>query len=159
MADSTLVLAQLTIDDLPAGVPASGVSIELRAAAGGDEGGEPSPPLATAALEVANHTATMIGALSTPLPAAAPPAAEGEEAPGPFDSLAVAVTVEGGALYAEPTGQSRMPLVHRSGTTFFVGEAGAPMTVTFTLADGGGATAMELRRGDGPGRTFPKRVD
>ena len=46
MADSTLVLAQLTIDDLPAGVPASGVSIELRAAAGGDEGGEPSPPLA-----------------------------------------------------------------------------------------------------------------
>lgn len=71
----------------------------------------------------------------------------------------VAVTVEGGALYAEPTGQSRMPLVHRSGTTFFVGEAGAPMTVTFTLADGGGATAMELRRGDGPGRTFPKRVD
>ena len=68
MADSTLVLAQLPIDDLPAGVPASGVSIELRAAAGGDEGGEPLPPLATAALEVANHTATMIGALSTPLP-------------------------------------------------------------------------------------------
>ena len=95
MADSTLVLAQLTIDDLPAGVPASGVSIELRAAAGGDEGAEPSPPLATAALEVANHTATMIGALSTPLPAAAPPAAEGEEAPGPFDSLAVVVKVEG----------------------------------------------------------------
>ena len=95
MADSTLVLAQLTIDDLPPGVPASGVSIELRAAAGGDEGAEPSPPLATAALEVANHTATMIGALSTPLPAAAPPAAEGEEAPGPFDSLAVVVKVEG----------------------------------------------------------------
>ena len=43
---------------------------------------------------MASHTATMIGALSTPLPAAAPPAAEGE-APGPFDSLAVAVTVEG----------------------------------------------------------------
>ena len=37
----------------------------------------------------------MIGALSTPLPAAAPPAAEGEEAPGPFDSLAVVVKVEG----------------------------------------------------------------
>ena len=43
MADSTLVLAQLTIDDLPPGVPASGVSIELRAAAAGDEGAEPSP--------------------------------------------------------------------------------------------------------------------
>ena len=68
MADSTLVLAQLTIDDLPPGVPASGVSIELRAAAGGDEGGEPSAAAATAALEVANHTATILGALSTPLP-------------------------------------------------------------------------------------------
>ena len=49
MADSTLVLAQLTIDDLPPGVPASGVAIELRAAAAGDEGGELFAAAATAA--------------------------------------------------------------------------------------------------------------
>ena len=76
------------------------------------------------------------------------------QAPRPGNG--VAVSYEDGTLYAEPTGRDREPLVHQSGTTYFVGEAGSPMRVAFTLNADGLATEMVLLRGEGPGRTFPK---
>ena len=68
----------------------------------------------------------------------------------------ITITFEDGTLYGEPTGSDRAPLVLQSGTTYFVGREGAPVTATFTLGPDGGATALVLRRGDGSERTFPR---
>lgn len=61
---------------------------------------------------------------------------------------AITITLEKDTLYGTPTGDEKRALVLQSGTTFYVGQAGAPMTVTFTLGAGGKATEMIMRRGE-----------
>lgn len=68
----------------------------------------------------------------------------------------ITISLEDGTLYGEPTGQSKAQLVPQSGTTYFVGHEGAPVTVSFTVGTGGGATTLILRQGSGVERTFPK---
>jgi hypothetical protein len=80
-------------------------------------------------------------------PSAPAPQMEGlvgeyEMAPG----RSVKITLEGGQLHGEPTGNPKRPLVHVSGATFAVGQADAPLTVTFTLNADGRATAMVMRQ-------------
>ena len=77
---------------------------------------------------------------------------EYEMAPG----RTITVTLENGQLHGEPTNSPKRPLVHISGTTFGVGDADAPMTVTFTVGADGRATSMVMKR-DGQERTL-KRV-
>jgi D-alanyl-D-alanine carboxypeptidase len=68
----------------------------------------------------------------------------------------ITITLENGMLYGEPTGSEKRPLVLQSGTTYYVGREGSPLTVTFTLGADGRATALVFRQGNGPERTFPK---
>jgi hypothetical protein len=58
----------------------------------------------------------------------------------------ITITLEGGQLHGEPTGNPKRPLVHVSGATFAVGRADAPVTVTFTLGADGRATALVMRQ-------------
>lgn len=76
---------------------------------------------------------------------------EYELAPG----RSVRITLEGGQLYGEPTGNPKRRLVHASGTTFDVAEAEVPVTVTFTVAADGHATALVMRR-NGSERTLQR---
>jgi hypothetical protein len=76
---------------------------------------------------------------------------EYEMAPGRI----VKITLEGGQLYGEPTGSPKRPLVHVSGATFAVGQADAPLKVTFTLDADGRATAMVMSQ-NGNERTLPR---
>ncbi len=97
------------------------------------------------------------GPPAAPATAAAPaPRLEGlvgeyEMAPG----RTVTVTLEGGVLHGEPTGNPKRVLVHLSGSTFAVGQANGPITVTFTLGADGRATAMVMRQ-NGTERTLPR---
>jgi hypothetical protein len=89
----------------------------------------------------------------TPVPA---PRLEGlvgeyEMAPGRI----VKITLEGGQLYGEPTGNPKRPLVQLSGATFAVGQADAPLKVTFTLGADGHATAMVMSQ-NGNERKLPR---
>jgi hypothetical protein len=68
----------------------------------------------------------------------------------------ITISLEDGTLYGEPTGQSKAQLVLQSGTTYFVGREGAPVTVSFTLSADGGVAALILRQESGAARTFPK---
>lgn len=77
----------------------------------------------------------------------------GEYEMGPGRS--VAITLEGGQLHGEPTGNPKRPLVHVSGMTFAVGQANGPITVTFTLDDDGRATSLVMRQ-NGTDRTLPR---
>jgi hypothetical protein len=77
---------------------------------------------------------------------------EYEMAPG----RTIVVTLENGQLHGEPTNSPKRPLVHISGTTFGVGSADAPMSVTFAVGSDGRATEMVMKR-DGQERTL-KRV-
>ena len=77
---------------------------------------------------------------------------EYEMAPG----RTIVVTLEDGQLHGEPTNSPKRPLVHISGTTFGVGSADAPMSVTFAVGADGRATEMIMKR-DGQERTL-KRV-
>ena len=106
-----------------------------------------------------NLQLTRLGARAESAAAAAPPAApqldglvgEYEMAPG----RTLAITLEGGQLHGEPSGNPKRRLVHVSGSTFDVAEVEVPMTVTFTLGAGGRATALVMRR-DGRERTLPR---
>jgi hypothetical protein len=77
---------------------------------------------------------------------------EYEMAPG----RTIVVTLENGQLHGEPANSPKRPLVHISGTTFGVGAADAPMSVTFTVGAEGRATEMIMMR-DGQERRL-KRV-
>jgi hypothetical protein len=76
---------------------------------------------------------------------------EYEMAPG----RSVKITLEGRQLHGEPTGNPKRLLVHVSGTTFAVGQADAPLTVTFTIDVNGRATAMVMHQ-NGKERTLPR---
>ncbi len=56
------------------------------------------------------------------------------------------VTLENGALHAQPTYNTRQPLALQSGTTFTVGKTGT--TITFTRDADGRVTALVFRQGD-----------
>jgi hypothetical protein len=77
---------------------------------------------------------------------------EYEMAPG----SGLKITLEDGHLHFEPAGGAKLPLAYVSGTTFGVGWADAPITVTFTTGPNGRATELVLRQ-DGNDRTL-KRV-
>ena len=68
----------------------------------------------------------------------------------------IMITVEDGALYGEPTGSDKTPLILKSGTTYFVGRKDSPGTVTFKLGADGKPEALILRAPNGQERTFPK---
>ena len=70
--------------------------------------------------------------------------------------MGVEVTLENGALYGAAGGGAKLPLVLQSGTTYSVGREGAPRTATFTIGADGRATALVLRAGNNPERTFTK---
>lgn len=76
---------------------------------------------------------------------------EYETAPG----RSVKITLEGEQLHGKPTGNPKRPLLHLSGATFAVGQADAPVTVTFTLDADGRATAMVMRQ-NGTEHTLPR---
>lgn len=89
-------------------------------------------------------------------PSARAPRLEGlvgeyEMAPG----RGISITLEDGQLHGQPTGSPKRPLVHVSGSTFAVGRADGPVTVTFTLGADGRATAMVMRQ-NGNERTLPR---
>lgn len=65
----------------------------------------------------------------------------------------VTITLEGGQLYGEPTGNPKRRLAHVSGTTFAVEGAPNPITVTFTLDAQGKATEMLMQQ-NGAERTL-----
>jgi hypothetical protein len=104
-------------------------------------------------------TAAADGAISAPAAPAAPagvPQLDGlvgayEMAPG----RNLTITLEGGQLHGEPSGNPKRRLVHVSGSTFDVAEVEVPMTVTFALGADGRATALVMRR-DGRERTLPR---
>ena len=90
--------------------------------------------------------------------AGAPPAPELDSLTGQYEMApgrTIAITLEGGQLFGEPTGNPKRRLVHVSGATFEVAEAAVPMTVTFTIAAEGRATALVMRR-NGSERTAPR---
>jgi CubicO group peptidase (beta-lactamase class C family) len=83
-----------------------------------------------------------------------PPPLEGlvgeyEMAPG----RTLAVTLDGGQLHGQPAGSEKRVMVHVAGATF--APAGTAMTLTFTLAADGRATAVVMRQ-NGRERTLPK---
>jgi CubicO group peptidase (beta-lactamase class C family) len=89
-------------------------------------------------------------------PAAPAPRPEGlvgeyEMAPG----RSITITLEGGQLHGQPTGNPKRPLAHVSGATFAVGRADGPVTLTFALAADGRATALVMRQ-NGRERTLLK---
>jgi hypothetical protein len=95
--------------------------------------------------------------VATPAAAMTAPRLEGltgeyELAPG----RTLVITLENGTLQGAAGGGAKLALVPQSGTTYFVGSAGAPRTVTFTLGTDGRATALVLRAGNGPERTFTR---
>lgn len=67
-------------------------------------------------------------------------------------ALSVVVTLESGAMYAQPTGQSKVALRAESETKFFVDNSG--IQFTFTKDASGAVTGMTLHQGgrDVPGR-------
>jgi hypothetical protein len=65
------------------------------------------------------------------------------------------ITLEDGHLRGEQTGSPKQPLVHVSGTTFGVGRADGPTTLTFTVGANGRATALVMRE-NGSERTLPR---
>jgi hypothetical protein len=67
----------------------------------------------------------------------------------------ITITLEGGQLQGQPTGNPKRPLVHISGTTFTVGQADSPIMVTFTVGGDGRATALVMRQ-NGNERTLPR---
>ena len=97
---------------------------------------------------------------------AATPAAPASPAPRPEalvgfyegarPGTGVEVTLENGTLYGAAGGGAKLPLVPQSGTTYYVGREGAPRTVTFTLGADGRVTALVLRAGNAPARTFTR---
>jgi hypothetical protein len=66
----------------------------------------------------------------------------------------VAVTLEDGTLYAQPTDNDKQKLVLQSGTTFTVGSM-MSVTITFTAGTGGRIDALILREGTRE-RIFPR---
>jgi CubicO group peptidase (beta-lactamase class C family) len=76
-------------------------------------------------------------------------AGEYEIAPG----RTVAITLDGGQLHGQPSGGAKRPLTHVSGTTFSA--TGTPLTLTFTLAADGRASALVMRQ-NGNARTLPR---
>jgi hypothetical protein len=88
-------------------------------------------------------------AKSTPAPAAGAPKLDGlvgeyEMAPG----RTVVVTLENGQLQGQPSGGAKRPLVYISGTTYGVGSADSPASVTFAVGADGRATSMVMKQGD-----------
>jgi hypothetical protein len=87
-------------------------------------------------------------AAASPLQAASPKlenlVGEYEMAPG----RTITITLENGQLQGQPTGSSKRPLVFVSGTTFGVGSADAPASLTFTVGADGRATSMVMKQGD-----------
>lgn len=65
------------------------------------------------------------------------------------------ITLQDGHLQSEPTGGAKQPLVHVAGTTFGVGRADGPTTLTFTIGANGRATALVMRE-NGEERTLAK---
>ncbi len=59
--------------------------------------------------------------------------------------LSIAVTLEGGGLFVQPTGQSRLPVFAESETKFFLRAVNAQ--VSFTKDDSGAVTGMILHQG------------
>jgi hypothetical protein len=111
---------------------------------------------AAGAAPAARPPAAPAAAPAAPAPAAPAPRLEGltgeyELAPG----RSVTITLEGGQLHGEPTGNPKRPLVHLSGATFAVARADGPITVTFTLGADGRATALVMRQ-NGNERTLPR---
>lgn len=91
----------------------------------------------------------------TPAPAPAPVPADTVAAPklelmvGDYEAgpgRILTISLEEGKLYGQPEGNEKRVLVHRSGATFAVGRADAPMTVTFVLDEQGHATALVMRQ-------------
>ena len=76
---------------------------------------------------------------------------EYEMAPG----RTVAITLENGQLHGQPTNNPKRPLVHVVGTSFGVGSADAPVTVTFVLDADGRATTMVMKQ-NGRERMLPR---
>ncbi|HKG90803.1 MAG TPA: hypothetical protein VKA84_02855, partial [Gemmatimonadaceae bacterium] len=76
---------------------------------------------------------------------------EYEMAPG----RSLRITLEDGHLQGEPTGSAKERLVYVSGTTFGVGQAEGPITLTFTVGANGRATAVVMRE-NGNERTLPR---
>ena len=94
---------------------------------------------------------------TAPAPAAAPsPAPQPEGLTGEYEfapGRTLAITLEGGQLYGQPSGGERRTLTHVSGTTFSA--ADTPITLTFTLGADGRATSLVMRQ-NGMERTLPK---
>ena len=105
-----------------------------------------------AATSAPSAAATAATAAATATPKLDGMVGEYEMAPG----RSIVVTLENGQLHGEPTNNPKRPLVHLKGTTFGVGAADAPMSVTFTLGTDGRATDMVMKR-DGQERTL-KRI-
>lgn len=69
---------------------------------------------------------------------------EYEMAPG----RTITITLENGQLQGQPTGSAKRPLVFVSGSTFGVGSADAPASVTFVIGADGRAATMVMKQGD-----------
>ena len=69
---------------------------------------------------------------------------EYELAPG----RTIVVTLEGGVLHGQPTGQTKSPLVPETASTFWVGRAGAARQLAFTTDASGAVTGMVMTQGE-----------
>ena len=117
----------------------------------------------TVAAAAAAPAASAPAAPATSAQAKAPPAHAARAAAPKLDGLVgeyemapgrtIIITLENGQLYGEPTSNPKRPLVHVSGTTFGVGSANAPMSVTFVVDSDEHATSMVMKR-DGQERTL-----
>ena len=76
---------------------------------------------------------------------------EYEMAPG----RTIVVTLDGGTLHGQPTGQSRAPLVPESETKFSVGRTGSSIQLTFTTDASGAVTGVTMTQ-NGNARTGRK---
>jgi CubicO group peptidase (beta-lactamase class C family) len=116
-------------------------------------GDRKNPTVAATAAPTAAATAPKAAAPASPKATAKLETFVGEYEMAPGRSLVV--TLENGQLHGEPANSPKRPLVHISGTTFGVGAADAPMSVTFTVGVDGRATEMVMKR-DGQERTLKK---
>jgi CubicO group peptidase (beta-lactamase class C family) len=98
---------------------------------------------------------------AAPLPAQRPPRTGGDSLAayvGEYrlsDTRSIVITLEDGVLSGQPTGQQKLPLTLRSGTTFVVGGNESDITVRFITSPDGRVTGMAMRQ-SGSERTLPK---
>jgi CubicO group peptidase (beta-lactamase class C family) len=139
-------------------VPAESLSVTVLFSTAFRQGGTPLfITLAREALGVAPPLPVAVAA------AAAAPVQGGADALTAFvgeyqlsDERSIIITLQDGVLHGQPTGQQKLPLTLRSGTTFAVGGSGSGVSVTFTAAPDGRVTGMVMRQ-NGSERTLPKR--